>query len=233
MIQSIKWVSVADGQEARTGSSRSKIFAQQLDDQELLNEQAEAEFLQSGTPDSNGHYAESNVRGGGEGFTGIGTKSWWQKPLKPVKSVKEKEREKQKEREKSKSVVEPPVMSPISPIVRPPVQSLTPPPVIKQPLFRGVDKQEALIGMVTARMVANVNSGSLLPLGGEGEVRGVDGGEMGGTDEGGMREEDTKLEETLDALRREKAVREREGMAAAILAFGLDKQGGSVGSIPL
>ncbi|KAG4428284.1 hypothetical protein IFR05_016233 [Cadophora sp. M221] len=196
MIASVKWVKGVDGQEARSGTARSRIFSQQLNDQELEDEEAEADYLLS-TQNGNGRFEESNLR---SGFTGIGTKSWWKGSNGTAKSKKGKE-----------------PASKISPLVAPKQtpgaenkspngpESSTPPAV-------EVDQQQQ-IDRITERMVANANTASAPAT----------------PDVPSFPDTDKERDEAAEARR----AGPMGSTAAAILAFGLDGKGGSVGSIPI
>ena len=115
MINSIQWVDGVDGNEGRTGASRRKIMAEELDGAELEAEQAWGPLLVNGngTNGSETHAEESFERGGdamdGVETTGdikaIGTNSWWKQPNgAPKEEEKEREPEVQAEVDKEKEI---------------------------------------------------------------------------------------------------------------------------------
>jgi len=218
MIASVKWVKGVDGQEARSGNARSKIFAQQLNDQELEDEEAEAEYLLN-APAGHGRFEESDMR---SGFTGIGTKSWWKGSNGTADSKKGKEKEKEKEREKSKEPA--PKSLPLPPTEPKEVLSAKRGQDNESAQMKSLtqalsqtDQQQQQIDRITERMVANANTASAPAT-----------PDVSGFPDGVAKEAESEAEKMRS--------QSQSGMgsaAKAILAFGLDGKGGSVGSIPL
>ncbi|KAH7407220.1 histone deacetylation protein Rxt3-domain-containing protein [Cadophora sp. MPI-SDFR-AT-0126] len=209
MIASVKWVKGVDGQEARSGNARSKIFSQQLNEQELDDEAAEAEFLLN-APVGHGRFEESDVR---SGFTGIGTKSWW-KGSNGTKKGKEKQPSKEPD-----SKISPPV-EPKDVLGAERGHNGEPQPdsAISRPA--DVNEQQQQIDRITERMVANANTASAPAT----------------PDNAGFTESIKAADEVNKDGDNTEGVGRQSGMgsaAKAILTFGLDGKGGSVGSIPI
>ncbi|XMA13562.1 hypothetical protein WAI453_006353 [Rhynchosporium graminicola] len=224
-IMSVKFVEGVDGQVGRKARKKSKMFDKQLDESELLAEREDADFLMGGL-NGDGRFEESNLRGEESdpmnGFTGIGTKSWWKES---DRSTKETGKGKQKALGIAADAV------PLVPAIRTPEKVRNAEAPVPEPITPILDTKEApesdqqqQINRITERMVANANTASAPTTP---DVPGFPGAFK-----------DAEGDEIVEKYRyvngeQRPVVGGRDQTAAAILAFGLDGKEGSVGSIDI